>query len=62
MTQTQTAEVQKYIMSLAYPCSRDELAAHMRAHGANEEIVRAIRSLPYDYFTSPYAIQEAMYP
>lgn len=60
MTQTQTAEVQKYITSLAYPCSRDELAAHARQHGASGNVVKAILSLPYDYFTTPYAVQDAM--
>ncbi len=60
MTQTQTAEAQKYIMSLAYPCTRDELANHMRAQGADAQVVRAIRQLPYDYFTSPYAVRDAI--
>lgn len=60
MTYTQTREIQKYIMSLAYPCSRDELAAHARISGANEDVVQAIQGLPYDYFTSPYDVHDAL--
>ncbi len=60
MTQTKTAEVQKYITSLAYPCSRDELAAHARRNGAHADVVRAIQELPYDYFTTPYDVRDAM--
>ena len=60
MAQTGTREISKYISSLAYPCSREELAAHARINGANEEVVQAIQGLPYDYFTSPYDVREAM--
>lgn len=60
MTQTQTAEIQKYVTSLAYPCSKEELAVHARQSGARPDVVRAIQELPYDYFTTPYAVHDAM--
>lgn len=59
-TETNAREINKYLSSLAYPCSREELAAHARQNGADENVVRAIRELPYDYFTSPYEVREAM--
>lgn len=60
MSQTQTREIQKYISSLAYPCSREELAAHARMSGANDDVVQAIHGLPYNYFTSPYEVRDAI--
>lgn len=60
MAQTETREIHKYISSLAYPCSRDELADHARINGANENVVQAIHGLPYDYFTSPYDVRDAI--
>lgn len=61
MTQQQNADIQKYITSLAYPCSREDLVAHARISGANEDVVQTIQGLPYDFFTSPYDVREAMY-
>ncbi|MCA9332082.1 DUF2795 domain-containing protein [Candidatus Saccharibacteria bacterium] len=60
MTQTKSAEVQKYITSLAYPCSKEELAQHAERNGAQPSIICAILSLPYDYFTTPYDVHNAM--
>lgn len=60
MAQTAVREVQKYISSLAYPCSREELAAHARMSGANEDVVQLIQGLPYDYFTSPFDVRDAI--
>lgn len=60
MPQTKTTEVQKYITSLAYPCSRDELADHARRNGAKKDVIQTILELPYDYFSSPYAVWDAM--
>lgn len=60
MSQTQTREVQKYIATLAYPCSREDLATHARMNGANDDIVQIIQGLPYDFFASPYDVRDAI--
>lgn len=60
MTQNKIAEVQKYITSLPYPCTKAELVSHARNSGATKSTISAISSLPYDYFTTPYDVRDAM--
>ena len=60
MSLTQTKQIQKYIGTLPYPCSREDLAAHAKVNGANDDVVQAINGLPYDYFASPYEVRDAI--
>ncbi len=59
-TKTTEAQIQKYISSVAYPCSRDELIENARRRGASKSVIQAIRSLPYDYFMTPREVWDAI--
>jgi len=60
MTQSQIAEVQKFITSLAYPCTRDEILAQVRRKGVCDEILDAIKDLPDTSFKTPYDVNDAL--
>jgi len=60
MTQSQIAEVQKFITSLAYPCTRDEILAQVKRKGVCDEILDAVKELPDTSFMTPHAVNNAL--
>lgn len=60
MTQSQIAEVQKFVISLVYPCTREEILMLIKQKGACDEIIDAINALPDTKYMTPHAVNEAL--
>lgn len=45
--------VQKFLAGLRYPAGKDEVLSCARARGADEDVLRALRSLPERRYESP---------
>lgn len=52
-------QLQKYLGGLDYPVSREDLVRRAQQKGADQEVVRTLRSLPRDRFNSPNDVSEA---
>ena len=48
--------VQKFLARLRYPAGKDEVLACAHTRGADEEVLRALRSLPDRPYESPIAL------
>lgn len=53
-------EVQKYLRGVDYPATKDELVRRAEEEGADENVRRALQSLPRERFDSPNDVSEAL--
>jgi hypothetical protein len=56
MQQPNPIQMQKYLSGVDYPCNRDQLVKHAQEHGADEEVVGHLRSLPDRTYDGPNAV------
>jgi hypothetical protein len=56
----QITEVQKALKGVDYPASKDELASHAEASGADRELVDALRSMNKNSFDGPNAVMKEL--
>ncbi|GGS57081.1 hypothetical protein GCM10010156_14720 [Planobispora rosea] len=52
-------ELQKHLSGVDYPASRDELVDTAREQGADEDIIRALESIPDREYDGPNAVSKA---
>jgi hypothetical protein len=53
-------QLQKYLAGVDYPATKDDLVSHAQQRGADEELLRTLRSMPGDRFNSPNDVSEAV--
>lgn len=53
-------QLQKYLGGLDYPVSREDLVRRAQEKGADQEVLRTLRSLRRDEFNSPNDVSEAV--
>lgn len=53
-------QLQKYLGGLDYPVSREDLVRRAQEKGADEAVLRTLRSLPRERFNSPNDVSEAV--
>jgi hypothetical protein len=51
-------QMQKYLSGVDYPCDRDELVAHARSHGADDQVLQGLEAMPNRTFDGPNAVSE----
>ena len=56
----QVTEVQKSLSGFDYPGSPEDLAKHAEQHGADKELVDALRGLKKDSFDGPSAVMHEL--
>ncbi|TDD33084.1 DUF2795 domain-containing protein [Actinomadura sp. KC06] len=49
-------EVQKCLAGMDYPASRDDLVQHAQQHGADEQMLRALRAMPDREYDGPSGV------
>ena len=56
----QVTEVQKALKGVDYPATREELASHAEANGADRELVEALRTMGKETFDGPNAVMKEL--
>ena len=51
-------EVQESLKGIDYPVQKNELIQHAKKHGANEEVMEILESLPDKEYTSPIEVSK----
>jgi Protein of unknown function (DUF2795) len=60
MPQADFIKVQKFLSGVDYPADKAQLIEHARAKGADEESVRALKSIPDHRYDGPSAVSKAI--
>ncbi|GGL00155.1 hypothetical protein Ppa06_68790 [Planomonospora parontospora subsp. parontospora] len=53
-------ELQKHLSGVDYPASRDDLVRAAREHGADDEMIKALREVPDREYDGPNAVSKAV--
>ncbi len=53
-------QLQKSLKGIAYPASKARLVQHAQQHGADENILSALKDLPDEKFHGPNAVSQAV--
>ncbi len=53
-------QLQKHLSGVDYPASRDDLVKTARSHGADEQMVKALQSIPDKKYDGPNAVSKAV--
>jgi Protein of unknown function (DUF2795) len=56
----QITDVQKALKGVDYPASKDELVSHAEGHGADREVVEALRGMSKSSFDGPNAVMKEL--
>lgn len=56
MSQPNPIKMQKYLSGVDYPCGRDDLVAHARDQGADDEVLDHLRNIPDRTYDGPNAV------
>jgi hypothetical protein len=60
MAKVNPIDTQKFLGGIDYPTSRDELIAHARDHGADDDVVDALSGLDDREYDGPDDVSEAL--
>lgn len=60
MTQVNPIQLQKFLRGVDYPARKEDLVAHARGRGADEEVLQTLEQLPMANFNSPNDVSEAV--
>lgn len=60
MAKVNPIQVQKFLSSVDYPASKDDLVKRAEDQGADSEALDALRQMPGDRFNSPNDVSEAI--
>jgi hypothetical protein len=52
-------KLQKYLGGVDYPTDKRTLVRSAREHGADDDVIQTLESLPFDRFNSPNDVSEA---
>lgn len=53
-------QLQKYLVGVDYPASKEDLVKQARAHGADENDVQMLKNLPDQSFQTPADVSQAV--
>jgi hypothetical protein len=53
-------QVQKYLSGVDYPAGKHDLVRHAEQQGADERVLRALRSIPERRYDGPNAISKEL--
>lgn len=56
----QVTDVQKALKGVDYPASSSDLAKHAEQHGADKELVNALKGMKKDSFEGPNAVMHEL--
>jgi hypothetical protein len=56
---TNPIQLQKYLGGVDYPTDKKTLIERAKDNGADDDVIRTLRSLPVDRFNSPNDVSEA---
>ncbi|GDY29017.1 DUF2795 domain-containing protein [Gandjariella thermophila] len=51
-------QVQKFLSGVDYPASKEDLVRHAEQHGADRQVLDALRSIPERRYNGPNAISK----
>jgi hypothetical protein len=57
---TNPIQLQKYLGGVDYPTDKKTLIERAKERGADDDVIRTLRSLPVDRFNSPNDVSEAL--
>ncbi|GII62753.1 hypothetical protein Skr01_28380 [Sphaerisporangium krabiense] len=60
MTQADFIHVQKYLSGVDYPASKDTLLEHAKAHGADQDALKALERLPERDYEGPSGVSKEL--
>ena len=60
MAYVNPVQVQKFLGGLDYPATTDEIVNYARQHGADDNVIETLQSLPEDAYDSPTDLSEAI--
>ena len=61
MTKVNPIQLQKFLKGMDYPASKEDLIAHAKQHGADENVCSTLEQLPNDKeFETPAAVSKAV--
>ncbi len=52
-------QVQEFLGGVDHPISKQDLVAHAKDSGADENVTKTLEQLPFDEFNSPNDVSEA---
>ena len=59
MAEVNPIQLQKFLGGVDYPASKDDLLKKAEEHGADEEVLQALRDLPDREYDAPTAVTKA---
>jgi hypothetical protein len=60
VSQPEFIELQKCRAGLSYPAGKDDILHHAQEHGASDDIVKALASMPEGEYDGPNRVSSAM--
>lgn len=54
-------DVQKTLGGVSYPCSKEDLIAHAKSNGADQDILDGLQKLPDGEISGPDQVQKAVF-
>ncbi|WP_341529721.1 DUF2795 domain-containing protein [Nostoc sp. UHCC 0302] len=60
MARINPVQLQKHLKGIDYPASKQELIVHAQQHGADENAISALESLPEDQYETPTDVSRAI--
>jgi hypothetical protein len=59
MANVNPIQLQKFLGGVDYPASKDDLLKKAEEHGADDEVMEALRALPDQEYDAPTAVTKA---
>jgi hypothetical protein len=60
MAKVNPIQLQKHLKGMEYPASKDDLIAHAKQHGADENALSVLEELPEDGYETPADVSKAV--
>jgi Protein of unknown function (DUF2795) len=60
MAKANPIQLQKHLKGIQYPASKDELVAHAKEHGADENALSVFEQLPEQDYDTPTDVSKAI--
>ena len=60
MHKVSPTQVEKFLRDVDYPASKDDLIEAAQSHGADQNVIEALREMPTNRFDSPADVREGM--
>jgi hypothetical protein len=60
MAQAEFIEVQKHLAGISYPATKEQLVEHAKDHGASQDVLDALESVPGGEYDGPNRVSSAV--